>query len=643
MAVRPLLCLCFAGLAAAQTQYFEVLEKRGPSQCTRAQCLNVNSDNCREDRTGFYLKEKGCDNGQICTDCVYGNGTNPTLCECENPPYAVPAKYNEPCSMGIECMEGEGVCYRPCGTYLHVTTCNKDYCQWDTSKLTCVSRSKVMPTIYWTDTTQGETPQVQGTEVVANTEPASAYFPMNYAAFRASAAGYRVQERLVQNITTPEHLFLNLDVNVDGELSSEEFKKLPQILGELDAAVNQLRVMEEHAAREAALLAAGRRLTENRGNGRANDGSNPREQASPEVCNAQSPRQHYCSFDVSCKVDCAECGWKSAHDKAFAECVPPSPDVCYADGQQVYCQSDQRCHPPGDCSNCVDRTVVDHAQHTCLALWWDPEPLPTWTNWVCRYRNKIGMPCVADQDCIHGMRRCLNGACMPFQPYNANQTCVDDYDCPHLGFYCPSDPTGGQNPYWVQYCRAQRDEGMTCSEDRECKPDMRCNTGEALARCRRLFSLDIGDPAAADFFCMFGWRDRDGKCAPPAKSKEAGRSCDSDRDCITTDETGRRGTCTCKAWWDKDDSKYCKPVAGDFYRHQEKLRDYLWFRADKCGSFWTEQECLRIWGDDALKLKLAVECEIQELSGGPYLPPESCGIKDNERFGDPCKMLQELR
>ena len=33
-----------------------------------------------------------------------------------------------------------------------------------------------------------------------------------------------------------------------------------------------------------------------------------------------------------------------------------------------------------------------------------------------------------------------------------------------------------------------------------------------------------------------------------------------------------------QAWWDKDDPKYCKPVSGDFSRHQEALRDYLWFR-----------------------------------------------------------------
>lgn len=62
-----------------------------------------------------------------------------------------------------------------------------------------------------------------------------------------------------------------------------------------------------------------------------------------------------------------------------------------------------------------ERTVVDHAQHRCLALWcllpchcgkqpsfaafftmgpwvvwarWDPAPLTEWTNWVCRWRNK---------------------------------------------------------------------------------------------------------------------------------------------------------------------------------------------------------------------------------------------------------------
>ncbi|CAK9107960.1 Dickkopf_N domain-containing protein [Durusdinium trenchii] len=434
-------------------------------------------------------------------------------------------------------------------------------------------------TVYWRDTSTGATVTEKATEIIQRTEPAAAYFPMSFANFRKSADGFRIQGVLIENITQPEALFLQLDKDIDGMLSAAEFGRIGEVFQALSNAVSEMRTAQ----------VAARRLQE----------SVPKQQVTPEVCNARNPRQYYCSFDADCKEDCKACGWKSATDRAFSICVQPSPEVCYADGGQVFCPSDEQCHPPGDCQNCVDRTVVDHAQHICLALWWDPAPLTEWTNWVCRWRNKVGMPCTFDQDCIYGMRRCLSGACMPFQPYNANQTCESDYDCPHLGFYCPSDPTGGQNPYWVQYCRAQRSEGMTCAEDRECEPGLRCNVGEPQPRCRKLFSLKIGALAAEDVFCEFGWRDRDGKCAPPAQSKQAGRSCDTDLDCETTDETGRTGSCTCKAWWDKDDPKYCKPVSGDFAKHQEALRDYLWFRASRCGTFWTEAECLRIFGNEA--------------------------------------------
>lgn len=262
-------------------------------------------------------------------------------------------------------------------------------------------------------------------------------------------------------------------------------------------------------------------------------------------------------------------------------------------------------------------------------------------DWVCRFRNKVGMPCRHDQDCTHGLRRCLGGECQPFQPYNPEQKCESDYDCPHKNYYCARDE--GDNPYWVQYCRQQRSEGQMCSEDRECAPELRCNKAEATKRCRRLFSLPIGTLATSDEMCSFGWRDKNMKCAPPARSKQAGRSCDAHRDCATTDATGRSGECACKAWWDKDDSKYCMPVAGDYSRHQEKLRNYLWFQASKCGGFWTEEECLDVYGDEALKYKLDLDCERQQLSGGPYLPPVTCGIRDDVRFGDACAKLRALR
>jgi hypothetical protein len=155
--------------------------------------------------------------------------------------------------------------------------------------------------------------------------------------------------------------------------------------------------------------------------------------------------------------------------------------------------------------------------------------------------------------------------------------------------------------------------------------------------------LAIGTPAKDDTLCELGWRDKFGKCAPPAKSKEAGRSCDSDSECVTTDATGRTGQCRCKAWWDRDDSKYCEPVAGDYEEHWKTRREYIFYRFQNCGSFWTEDECVRVFGAAALSKKLDMQCETQKLSGGPYLPPSDCNLADPERFPDYCNQAAAAR
>jgi len=367
---------------------------------------------------------------------------------------------------------------------------------------------------------------------------------------------------------------------------------------------------------------------------------------SPETCNEQRPSKVYCSFDVSCKLDCSTCGWKSAVDRKFYLCVQPTPSTCHLDSNQVFCPTDKKCHPAGDCTGCPDMPIVDFSQHTCLSPWWFDDPPQQWMNWICRHRNKVGMKCLHDQDCIHGLRRCLLGKCQPLQPYNENQTCATDYDCPHIGYYCPVDPTGGENPYWVQYCRRQREVGEKCAEDRECLPELRCNTADKTPRCARLFSLEVGKPAIVPELCIWNWNDKHEICAVPAKSKERGRSCQSDKDCITTDQSGKTGVCHCKAWWDQGDSKYCLPVAGDFKDHSERLRDYLNFRAQNCGSFWTDKECMQQWGSEGEQLLYQYKCEEQELARGPYLPPASCNIPskliDKDRFVDYCKLLQAL-
>jgi len=487
-----------------------------------------------------------------------------------------------------------------------------------------------------------------------------------------------LQGILLSDLIQLESMFLQLDQNNDGLLQADEYARLPATLTALDAAAiaqtsstmkktRRLSVEEFHSHlqefSDGAEEVPERKLqgATTTGTGSTTTGTGttvtttttpvvavtapPAVIVRPEACGAMVPAKYYCSFDQSCKDDCKECGWKSATDSAFYMCVRPNAMTCHADGSQEFCPTDQACHPNGDCSSCVDRPIVDHASHKCLAIWWRPEPSTTWTDWVCRDRSKVGMPCRNDQDCIYGLKRCLGGQCQPLQPYNQNLTCATDFDCPHNGYYCPADPTGGENIYWVQYCRRQKQRDETCNEDRQCMPDTLCNTAEPQPRCRRYFSLDIGTPAKDDTLCSLGWRDRFGKCAPAASSKEAGRSCDSDRDCITTDATGRTGQCRCKHWWDKDDSKYCEPVTGDYKDHWAKRRDYIFFRFTNCGNMWTEEECLKVYGDQAKKLKLNMHCETQKLSGGSYMPPTDCtpAIVDADRFPDYCAQAEAAR
>jgi len=72
------------------------------------------------------------------------------------------------------------------------------------------------------------------------------------------------------------------------------------------------------------------------------------------------------------------------------------------------------------------------------------------------------------------------------------------------------------------------------------------------------------------------------------------------------------------------------------------LRDYLYFTGSKCGSFWTEKECMEQWGSEGEQLLYRYKCEEQKLARGPYLPPADCGIVDKDRFVDYCQVLDAL-
>lgn len=90
-----------------------------------------------------------------------------------------------------------------------------------------------------------------------------------------------------------------------------------------------------------------------------------------------------------------------------------------------------------------------------------------------------------------------------------------------------------------------------------------------------------------------------------------GKPCNDNSDCPTTDPTGRTGTCYCKDWWDAANSKYCLPVVGDLKNRMQTVRDLEQFKADNCGKFYTEEECLEEFSPTMRDLKDKVEGEIQ--------------------------------
>jgi hypothetical protein len=506
-------------------------------------------------------------------------------------------------------------------------------------------------------------------------------FPMTFSDFEAGAAGYMVGGITgfpLHEIIAIDILFVQLDTDANGLLNTQEFANLPVLLGDAEVEANKRK-----AAEEARMLAEARQLYEiYRENGtealRAarrlsdsplayqegmylNDLLVPNPENEPKVCKADSGKV-YCPLDMTCRENCLSCGWKTAIDKEQSLCVQPDAEACKKDSGKVYCPTDMTCHPPGDCTNCPSMTITDHRQHKCLEPWWEEQPRPTWTSWICKYRKKVGMKCNFDMDCLYGTRRCLsiNGAdatCMSMQPYNPEHTCESDLDCPHVGYYCPSDPTFGEDPYFIKFCRKQFAAGQKCDEDRECEPGTVCNDAERPKRCRAYFSVPNcpstrggrncqepgpeGNCCAKDpNLCISGWTDKYDQCAVSAQSKAVGRSCGKDEDCLTTDQTNKTGNCTCKVWWDGGEPKYCLPVFGDYHNNGEKIRDWLWFKRNNCGTFWSDEECVEEFGGQARDKLQAVKCEIQQLSNpaGPYLPPQGCAsLRKQNKYVDQCR------
>lgn len=359
--------------------------------------------------------------------------------------------------------------------------------------------------------------------------------------------------------------------------------------------------------------------------------------------------EYYCALKKVCVPSCETgCNWQSVENNEQSSCDTPSPETC-AKVNKYFCGSDDACHT--SCNSCTGRGILDASQSACLAPWWNPNPSNDMSTWVCRHRYKVGRVCNHDQDCIYGLRKCAElktttnryfaaKECLPYKPYEETHMCEVHHDCPHINYYCPKDPTGVDS-FWIQYCRKAKGENRKCTHDDECQTDMLCNLMDSPSpRCRRYFSLPLGHRAHSPLLCTTLWTNNNNVCTYAAKSKRVGRRCASDSDCTTTDPTGKTGTCSCKDWWSSGTSKYCLPVAGDYDNKVEKMRDWLYFKAKNCGRFWTDQDCLEEFGDEAKKLHHALECETQTLSRGPYLPPaDDCQLNPNNDFVDYCSLL----
>merc|ERR1719482_763161 len=513
-----------------------------PRQCERQQCLDMESTTCREELPGFFLKERGCPDEMSCTQCLYGNLTFPTMCICEYKPVVTTVGYAEQCDMRREC--GEGVCYRPCSTFLHVSQC-PDYCMWNQTSRVCVKQPPADERDLWATLIPPETEVVAGAEIMLE-NIAKTSFPMTFPQFEAGAVSYELEGFPLDEVTPVDVLFGQLDTDANGLLNSQEFSNLPVLLGDAELVAKKMK-----ADAEARMLLAQppnrqrlRRLAELREERRLH----------AEAMPAWLRRlQDAAATDEGLGVAEPDPDNPLAYTDTEDLVMNPEiePEVCKADGGKMYCPTDMACHPTGDCSNCPSMLIADHAQHKCLEPWWETEPMSTWTSWICRDRKKVGMSCRYDMDCLYGMKSCLQGTCRSLAPYNADHLCATDYDCPHVGYYCPDDPTKGEDPYFKKFCRRQLSVGDKCTEDRECYPGTLCNDVERPPRCRGYFSIEKGEKAKDSNLCISGWTDKYDNCAVAAQSKSVGRSCGADADCETTDQTGKTGVCSCKVWWDR--------------------------------------------------------------------------------------------
>jgi hypothetical protein len=457
-------------------------------------------------------------------------------------------------------------------------------------------------------------------------------FPLTFSDIQSLVEGFLFQEKPL----SADQLFILLDVNTNGELSLSEFHELEKILRIIFPQTSDLpetrRLTELVPALTGDDVALCLSLSES---------SSPALVAACASAELQGPicaadgGKFYCSLDRTCKSDCESgCAWLNTHDPETSRCVPAAASACRALGK-FFCATT---NGAGKCvdscmSSCANGPVEDTVSLVCRSVWWNAVPSRNPNDWMCRFRHSPGQFCVSDIDCIYGKKKCGDDhRCLP-----QDELCIRHEDCA-LGMYCPSDPSGGQDPYFVRNCKLQKGEDETCTGGFDCKPGFACNQGV----CKRLFFLPVGVSSESPDLCQSGQVDYSGKlCQSVFKGKRTGQTCESDSDCPTTDPSNALGRCECIGWWESDSvaCKRCQPVIGDLSENAKSLREWRTVRSQNCPSFWTDSECIREKGDMVAQAYYRYQCELQTLAGGVSVLDQRSGCQDDQALTNYCLLL----
>ena len=579
---------------------------------------------CSEQLAGVYrYLGPSCSSGATCTDCARLE-SGVVQCRCEKVPFTFDAFHGQPCGLNYNCVDGTD-CFRPCDAYLFKSQCPPDRCSWSVDLGVCQDYVPKPPLPLWSRIEPGSSNLTKLSESIVN---ACDVFPIDFSDLELAIAGFGFNDELLTKRVSADTLFGLLDVDMDRALSSDEFKAgLTPVLDQIfspNKSLPQMRrlvpaltgsdvdqCLDLTSDSSAALVAAC---------------------ASPDlqgdICAADGGK-FFCALDNSCIEDCfSSCGWLNTPDPSTSRCIPPSLNACRTNGL-FFCSSTPSC--VGSCnSGCPNLSAEDKTASMCRSVWWTDQP----TDWVCAFRKSADQSCVSDIDCVFGQRACdaNKGICVP-----SAETCGSDRDC-GIGFYCPSDPTAGQDPFFQQTCKPQQTEGGDCIKDSDCLGLFRCS-GDG--KCRGLFSIQEGQLSSKPELCISGQLDATlSHCASPFRGTRSGQACRVDQDCSTTDSSGSLGACKCIGWWDNDAvaCKRCQAVTGDLKNNGESLRNWLFAKGTYCHSAWSDDECRNENGAIIASSWNQYMCEVQTLSGGVSLLESDSACTDDLAPIDYCAL-----